>query len=85
MLSGHAPYGYVFLHHRVVEHPKEQFVVQKIMALWKTGHGSFSIAKKLNTLGIKSRKNSKWHHKTITKIIKRTGAPTPQLLKRKSK
>ena len=35
--TGHAPYGYWVIHKRLVDHPKEQAVVQLIKDLWNKG------------------------------------------------
>ena len=71
--GGNSPYGFVSIHNELVEHPKEQVVVHKILDLWKSGQNVVSIARTLNARGISSRMNSKWHHKTVSKIIQRSG------------
>lgn len=66
------PYGFLFLEGKKVGDPKEQFVIRKIVELRKLGCGPCSIARELNALGIKSRGQCKWHHGTVSAIIRRT-------------
>lgn len=76
--GGNIPYGYVAIHNELVEHPKEQIIVQKILGLWKSGQTPVSIAHTLNARGIGSRKKSKWYPKTINNIIRRAQSKKPK-------
>jgi hypothetical protein len=66
-----SPYGFLIHKGKLVEHPNEQDVIQKILDLWKSGHGPCSIARELNFLGVKSRENRQWHHGVVSSIIRR--------------
>ena len=66
-----SPYGFLLHKGKLVEHPNEQDVIQKILDLWKSGQGPCSIARELNFLGIKSRENCQWHHGVVSSIIRR--------------
>jgi DNA invertase Pin-like site-specific DNA recombinase len=64
-LAGHAPYGYLFIRGRLVEHPQEIEIVHRILDLRKSGASFVSIAKTLNADGVRNRKGGPWWHPLI--------------------
>lgn len=65
------PYGYAWLQGRLVEDPREYKVVLKICSLWRSGKSILDIAKWLTSQKVPTRHESRWHYKSINKIIQR--------------
>ncbi|MET3643862.1 recombinase family protein [Streptococcus gallinaceus] len=63
------PYGYENMNGKMVIVPHEAEVVREIFNMTISGMGSHKIANELNSRGIPTRKNSKWHSSTIRGIL----------------
>ena len=68
---GHAPYGFASISGKLVEDPKEQSIVQKILKLRSAEMSLSDIARKLNELKIKPRSSKAWDHSTVRSILNR--------------
>ena len=68
---GHAPYGFASINGKLVEDPKEQSIVQKILKLRSTDMSLSDIARKLNAVKIKPRTSKAWDHSTVRSILNR--------------
>jgi hypothetical protein len=68
---GAPPYGYALVGGRLVEDPKEQQIVRRILALWNSGKTFHAIAETLNRQKIRPRTARTWKYATIQKIIRR--------------
>ena len=71
MHIGATPFGYVVVQGKLVPDPREQKIVQMIMAQWKLGKSFTSIAKNLNAKKISTRNTKSWHRSVINSIVKR--------------
>ncbi len=75
---GRPPFGFDFLEGRLLENPRELHTVQKIIALWNSGHSFRATAKELNRLKLKTRKGTNWDHSVVSDIILRAqGSDSP--------
>ena len=68
---GHAPYGFVSINGQLIEDPKEQSIIQKILKLRSAEMSLSDIARKLNELRIKPRSSKAWDHSTVRSILNR--------------
>lgn len=66
---GVAPFGFVCLHGKLVEDPREQEVVRLIVELRQGGKNLSAIASYLNEHKVKPRIAKKWDHSTIRSIL----------------
>ncbi len=65
--GGTAPYGYEVINKELIINEKEKQVVEEIYELSKT-YGFYTIAKRLTTKGIATRKGGDWHVDTVRDI-----------------
>jgi hypothetical protein len=67
------PYGYHLVGGRLVEHPREQKLIQTVKRLYaKEGYGLNAIAKKLTQDGVPTKKGrTVWHHEMVRSILKK--------------
>ena len=68
---GNVPFGYIRLEGRLVEDPREQYVVQKILNLAASGLNPSVIAKKLNELKVRPRRSNLWDHSSVRSVLNR--------------
>lgn len=64
------PYGYFWDGTEMMVNPDEAEIVKMIFTEFLSGNGASVIAKKLNAMGIPTRKNGKWHPSTINNMLK---------------
>lgn len=68
---GAPPYGYALVGGMLVEDPKEQQIIRRILSLWNSGKTFHAIAETLNRQKIRPRMASTWKYATIRKIVRR--------------
>jgi hypothetical protein len=68
---GAAPYGFVVVRAKLERHPKEFATARMIIDLWQQGVKYEAIAQRLNELGVRPRKATKWERTTIRELIRR--------------
>jgi site-specific DNA recombinase len=70
-VRGVPPYGYVVVGGKLVENPKEQQLVQRVLTQWRSGKSFNAIAKTLNGQGVRTRSGKIWEHSIVRSIIQR--------------
>lgn len=80
---GCLPYGYRYSHELdaygrriVVEDPEQLEVLQRMVKLYREGHGLTEIARLLNSEGIPAQRGGIWHGTTIMNVLARDGIHT---------
>lgn len=63
------PIGYAYREGRLVEEPTEATVVRLIFRDFLNGDGTFAIAKKLNVLGIRTKRGGAWSPRTVRYVL----------------
>jgi hypothetical protein len=71
MMAGTVPYGYAYLEGKLVPEPREYKIVLKAYRLWQNGKSFREIARTLHSQKIPTRKDKKWNHELIKKMIER--------------
>lgn len=73
--NGHArgvpPYGFVVVAGKLVEDPREQKIVQRVLAQWRSGKSFNAIAQTLNVQKVRPRSGKSWDHSVIRSIVQR--------------
>lgn len=64
-----APLGYVFINKQLVIDPAEAEIVRTIYNDFMDGKSIISIAKKLNALGVKTKRGGMWQNRTVRYIL----------------
>lgn len=64
-----APYGYEIKDGKLVINPEEAKYVREIFKWYLSGEGSYRIAKKLSSLGVKAPKSDKWKDNGVRYIL----------------
>ena len=75
-LGTHPPYGFKKVHYKegktdcysLEPIPEQARVVKMIFEMYRDGYGSHKIARKLNEMGIKTQKGSKWAAESLKKM-----------------
>ena len=70
-VRGVPPYGYAVVAGKLVENPKEQQIVQRVLTQWRSGKSFNAIAKTLNGQGVRTRSGKSWEHSIIRSIVQR--------------
>ena len=71
---GAAPFGFEVLDCRLMENPREQRTLQRIIDHWNAGHGPAAIARELNRSKLKTRNGGAWDHSVVSGILLRAQA-----------
>ena len=71
--SINVPYGKKLKNGRLVNLPKEQKVIETMQHLRSKGHTYTDIVRYLNEKNIPTKQGGKWHHYTVSTILKRGG------------
>jgi hypothetical protein len=74
-----APYGYVCVEGKLVEHPLEKARIQIMLDFAHKGLKAWRIAEELRRLKIPSRKGGRWCHKTIQRIMRAKSPSTDSI------
>ncbi len=72
----YAPYGHQFDPQdskRLVPHPEEAQVIERILELWGEGLSPFQVARKLDAEMPGTSRGAKWSPRTVAKIVSREG------------
>ncbi len=66
---GPVPYGCKQIRRKIVPHEAEQQTIKKVLSLRKMGLNYSQISRKLNELGIKTKKGKTWFPMTVRNIV----------------
>jgi len=69
-LQATASFGYRAEGGKLVAHPEEALLVQKIFADFNAGKGLFPIAKELNALGVRTHRGNAFENRTVEYILR---------------
>jgi DNA invertase Pin-like site-specific DNA recombinase len=57
--------------HCMIPVPDEMATVRMILDDWQRGRSYRAIAARLNTEGVPTKQNRRWHHTTVAKVVQR--------------
>ena len=71
--TSHPPLGFAVndSRQRMIPVPTELAIVKRIFSLWRQGQSYRAIAAKLNAEGVRTKQGRRWHHTTVSKVVKR--------------
>ena len=70
-IGGRPPFGYRLEAKRLVVHPDEAAVVQRIFSRYLAGEGANTIAKTLNRDGIRTSRGNRWSSQGVLQVLRR--------------
>jgi hypothetical protein len=65
----HVENRYIRIEGRIVEDPREQYIVQKNLSLGASGLKTTAIAQKLNDLKVRSGSSKLWDHSSVRSVL----------------
>jgi DNA invertase Pin-like site-specific DNA recombinase len=69
LVWGPVPYGFKRVRRKIVPDEAEQHTIKKVLRLRKKGFNYSQISRKLNELGLKTKKGSTWFPQTVKNIV----------------